>query len=240
MTDTPVEQGRENTPPDGGADRGARGAGGRTPKRRGDPQRAARRRRRRCSPRTATTRRACPTSSGPPASATARSTSTSRSRRDILLELTRQAADNESRLPRLKSRDLADRIRAEIFWYLSDHVEHLELSKVWHDGVELRSRDRRDPAARAGPPDPAGAQGHRGGGRARPDIDPDIAAAALTAMLEEFAAALVRRGRRPGRQRPGRRRRLRDTGRPLARSDRPGARGSMSRILHEVVDRSPP
>src|SRR5215510_5780469 len=59
------------------------------------------------------------------------------SRRAILLELTRQAADTESRLPRLKSRDLAERIRSEIFWYLSDHVEHLELAKVWYEAANF-------------------------------------------------------------------------------------------------------
>jgi AcrR family transcriptional regulator len=108
------------------------------------------------------------------------------SRRAILLELTRQAADTSGRLPRLKSTNLADRIRAEIFWYLSDHVEHLELVKVWHDaanfdpeiaGTRRRERARRMARVRKG----LAAAG------TRTDIDPDIAAAALTAMLEEFA-----------------------------------------------------
>src|SRR5262245_56569185 len=46
------------------------------------------------------------------------------SRRDILLALTRPVTDQSERRPSLKSRNLGDRIRAEIFWYLSDHVEH--------------------------------------------------------------------------------------------------------------------
>ena len=57
--------------------------------------------------------------------------------------------DARERLPSLKSQNLPDRIRAEIFWYLSDHVEHLELSQVWHAAstfdpeiAETRRRER--------------------------------------------------------------------------------------------------
>jgi AcrR family transcriptional regulator len=109
-----------------------------------------------------------------------------RSRRAILVDLTRQAADSERRVPRLKSRKLAERIRAEIFWYLSDHVEHLELAKVWHEAAtfdaeiaETRRRERARRMARV-------RKGLEAAGT-RSDIDPAIAAAALTAMLEEFA-----------------------------------------------------
>lgn len=119
------------------------------------------------------------------------------SRRDILLELTREASDSESRRPRLKSRDLADRIRAEIFWYLSDHVEHLELSKVWHEAsafdpeiAETRRRERARRIARV-------RKGIEAAGT-RPDVDPEIAAAALTAMLEEFAQRWFVEGDGPG------------------------------------------
>jgi AcrR family transcriptional regulator len=108
------------------------------------------------------------------------------SRRAILVDLTRQISDVESRVPRLRSQNLADRIRAEIFWYLSDHVEHLELAKVWHDAAtidpeiaETRRRERARRQARVR--HSIEAAGTRG------DIDPEIAAAALTAMLEEFA-----------------------------------------------------
>jgi AcrR family transcriptional regulator len=120
------------------------------------------------------------------------------SRRAILVDLTRQVSDVDSRLPRLRSQNLADRIRAEIFWYLSDHVEHLELAKVWHDAATIdpeiaetrrRERARRQSRIRQGI-ETAGA---------RPDIDPEIAAAALTAMLEEFAQRWFVEGEGPGR-----------------------------------------
>jgi AcrR family transcriptional regulator len=120
------------------------------------------------------------------------------SRRAILVDLTRQVSDVESRLPRLRSQNLADRIRAEIFWYLSDHVEHLELAKVWHDAATIdpeiaetrrRERARRQARVRHGI-ETAGL---------RPDIDPEIAAAALTAMLEEFAQRWFVEGEGPGR-----------------------------------------
>jgi AcrR family transcriptional regulator len=120
------------------------------------------------------------------------------SRRAILVDLTRQVSDVESRLPRLRSQNLADRIRAEIFWYLSDHVEHLELAKVWHDAAtidpeiaETRRRERARRQARV-------RQGIETAG-IRPDIDPEIAAAALTAMLEEFAQRWFVEGEGPGR-----------------------------------------
>jgi AcrR family transcriptional regulator len=107
------------------------------------------------------------------------------SRRDILLALTKPIVAAHERLPSLKSRNLADRIRAEIFWYLSDHVEHLELSKVWHAASnfdpEIAETRRRERARRI--------ERVRKGiesAEARPDIDPGIAAAALVAMLEEF------------------------------------------------------
>ena len=120
-----------------------------------------------------------------------------RSRRDILVELTRQVSDVEARLPRLKSRNLADRIRAEIFWYLSDHVEHLELAKIWHEAAAFdpevaetrrRERARRVERVRRGI-DATGV---------RPDIDPAVAAAALTAMVEEFAQRWFGDGDGPG------------------------------------------
>ena len=120
------------------------------------------------------------------------------SRRAILVDLTHQAADFDSRLPRLRSQNLADRIRAEIFWYLSDHVEHLELAKVWHDAAnfdaEIAETRRRERARRQ-------ARVRKGIEAApiRPDIDPEIAAAALTAMLEEFAHRWFVEAEGPGR-----------------------------------------
>jgi AcrR family transcriptional regulator len=120
------------------------------------------------------------------------------SRRDILLALTRPVTDTRERRPILKSQNVADRIRAEIFWYLSDHVEHLELSKVWHAAshfdpeiAETRHRERARRIERV-------RKGIESAG-ARPDIDPAIAAAALVAMLEEFTHRWFIEGDGPGR-----------------------------------------
>jgi AcrR family transcriptional regulator len=197
MTDTPVEQGRENTPPVRRADRGGRGAGGRTP--RGEETRNALL----AAASMLFARDGYHETSVPDivqAAGVGHGTFYEyfRSRREILLELTRQAADNESRLPRLKSRDLGDRIRAEIFWYLSDHVEHLELSKVWHEASnfdpEIAETRRRERARRIG----RVRKGIEAAG-VREDIHLDIAAAALTAMLEEFAQRWFVEGDGPGR-----------------------------------------
>jgi AcrR family transcriptional regulator len=197
VTDTPVEQGRENTPPVRRADRGGRGAGGRTP--RGEETRNALL----AAASMLFARDGYHETSVPDivqAAGVGHGTFYEyfRSRREILLELTRQAADNESRLPRLKSRDLGDRIRAEIFWYLSDHVEHLELSKVWHEASnfdpEIAETRRRERARRIG----RVRKGIEAAG-VREDIHVDIAAAALTAMLEEFAQRWFVEGDGPGR-----------------------------------------
>lgn len=197
MTDTPVEPGRKTTPPEGRADRGSRAAGGRTP--RGEETRNALL----GAASMLFARDGYHETSVPDivqAAGVGHGTFYEyfRSRREILLELTRQAADNESRLPRLKSRDLGDRIRAEIFWYLSDHVEHLELSKVWHEAsnfdpeiAETRRRERKRRIGRV-------RKGIVAAG-VREDIDVDIAAAALTAMLEEFAQRWFVEGDGPGR-----------------------------------------
>ncbi|MGH9211109.1 MAG: TetR/AcrR family transcriptional regulator [Acidimicrobiales bacterium] len=119
------------------------------------------------------------------------------SRRDILLALTKPIVDARERLPSLKSQNLADRIRAEIFWYLSDHVEHLELSKVWHAASnfdpEISETRRRERARRI-------ARVRKGiqSADVRPDIDADVAAAALVAMLEEFTHRWFIEGDGPG------------------------------------------
>jgi AcrR family transcriptional regulator len=120
------------------------------------------------------------------------------SRRDILLALTKPVTDARGRLPRLKTQNLGDRMRAEIFWYLSDHVEHLALSKVWHaasnfdpEVAETRRRERARRVERV----------RKGieSAEVRPDIDPGIAAAALVAMLEEFTHRWFIEGDGPGR-----------------------------------------
>jgi AcrR family transcriptional regulator len=119
------------------------------------------------------------------------------SRRDILLALTRPVIDAHERLPDLKTRNLADRIRAEIFWYVSDHVEHLDLSKVWHAASnfdpEIAETRRRERARRI--------ERVRKGLQSadvRTDIDSRIAAAALVAMLEEFTHRWFIEGDGPG------------------------------------------
>jgi AcrR family transcriptional regulator len=112
------------------------------------------------------------------------------SRRDILLALTKP-------VPSLKSKNLADRIRGEIFWYLSDHVEHLDLSKVWHAASnfdpEIAETRRRERARRID-------RVRKGieSAEVRSDIDPGIAAAALVAMLEEFTHRWFIEGDGPG------------------------------------------
>ena len=197
VTDTPVEPGSRNTPPERRAARDGRGAGGRTP--RGEETRNALL----AAASTLFARDGYHETSVPDivqAAGVGHGTFYEyfRSRREILLELTRQVADNESRLPRLKSRDLGDRIRAEIFWYLSDHVEHLELSKVWHEASnfdpEIAETRRRERARRIG----RVRKGIAAAG-VREDIDLDIAAAALTSMLEEFAQRWFVEGDGPGR-----------------------------------------
>lgn len=119
------------------------------------------------------------------------------SRREILLALTKPLTNARERLPILKSKNLADRIRAEIFWYLSDHVEHLELSKVWHAASnfdpEIAETRRRERARRID-------RVRKGieSADVRSDIDPGIAAAALVAMLEEFTHRWFVEGDGPG------------------------------------------
>jgi AcrR family transcriptional regulator len=118
-----------------------------------------------------------------------------RSRRAILIALSEEVR-SQSR-PRLASQSLAERIRAEIFWYLSDHVEHLTLSKVWHEASnfdpELAAARRRERANRVD-------RVRRGieAANVRSGIDPAIAAAALTAMIEEFAHRWFVEGDGPG------------------------------------------
>jgi AcrR family transcriptional regulator len=118
-----------------------------------------------------------------------------RSRRDILLALTKEVFGQR---PRLTSQSLSQRIRSEISWYLSDYVEHLTLSKVWHEASnfdpEIGEARRRERAHRVG-------RVRRGieAANVRPGIDPAVAAAALTAMVEEFAHRWFVEGDGPGR-----------------------------------------
>ncbi len=74
------------------------------------------------------------------------------SRHQILLALTQQAIESRGNGPRLQSTNLAERIRSEIFWYLAEHVEHLQLWKVWHEAssfdAELAATRRAERARR--------------------------------------------------------------------------------------------
>jgi AcrR family transcriptional regulator len=119
------------------------------------------------------------------------------SRRDILLALVEQAVAAGRRRPRLSSASLTERIRWEIYWYLADHVEHLDLSKIWHEAATFdpdiavaRRRERHRRVARiqralelTGP---------------RAGVDAAVAASALNAMLEEFAHRWFIEGDGPG------------------------------------------
>ena len=118
------------------------------------------------------------------------------SRRAILLALADEANDRQRR-PQLRSKTLVERISTEVRWYLNDHVEHLTLSKVWHDAAhvddeiaEARRRERRRRVQRV-------RKGIEAVG-VREDIDPGVAAAALNAMLEEFARRWFVEGDGPG------------------------------------------
>ncbi len=118
-------------------------------------------------------------------------------RRDILLALVTQAVNDPTRAPRLKSQHLPERIRAEIFWYLSEHVDNWAIAKVWHEASnfdpEVAIMRRQERARRID-------RVHKGimAADARPDIDPGIAAAALVAMLEEFTHRRFVEGDGPG------------------------------------------
>jgi len=119
-----------------------------------------------------------------------------RSRRDILLALADEANDRQRR-PQLRSQTLVERIGTEVRWYLTDHVEHLTLSKVWHEAAyfdeeiaDARRRERRRRVRRV-------RKGIEAAGL-RDDIDPAVAATALNAMLEEFARRWFVEGDGPG------------------------------------------
>lgn len=106
-------------------------------------------------------------------------------RRDVLLELTKEAEEQGTWRPYHPRSSLAEGIRMEILWYFSDFVHNLELCKIWDqaeafdpDVREARYKLREQRVARIrraiemiGPP----------------GINAVIASTALLAMLEEFA-----------------------------------------------------
>lgn len=107
------------------------------------------------------------------------------SRRDILLALTREASKKLTPNRRTRSPStLAERIRDEILWYLTEHVEDLELFKIWTDAEQFDPEVAKDRQALR---DLRLARIQRAIELAAPHgVKPEIAAVALQAMLEGF------------------------------------------------------
>ena len=117
-------------------------------------------------------------------------------RREILLALTREATATANARPRVAPTSLAERIRLEIIWYLTDHVDNYELSKIWAEATafdpEIAADRRANRAQRL-------TRVRKGIELAAPaGIDAEIAASALVAMLEEFAHRWFIAGDGPG------------------------------------------
>jgi AcrR family transcriptional regulator len=105
-------------------------------------------------------------------------------KRDVLLGLTTQAGEAR-RQSASTSTSLSEHLRLDIIWFLGDFVSNLELSTVW-DEAEAFDPDVREARDRLRKPRVARIK------RAieladPPGIDPEIAAPALLAMMEEFA-----------------------------------------------------
>ncbi len=109
----------------------------------------------------------------------------------------RAGGDREQRRPRLRepARRRADPL-GDLLVPLRPRRAPAALEGVAR-GDELRRGDRRGPPRGARPPGRAGAAGDRGR-RGASGIDPDIAATALVAMLEEFAHRWFVEGDGPG------------------------------------------
>jgi AcrR family transcriptional regulator len=105
-------------------------------------------------------------------------------KRDVLLGLTTQAREAR-RQTAPTSTSLAERLRLDIIWFLGDFVSNPELSKVWDEAEAFDPEVR---ATRNRLREPRVAQIRRAIEVADPPgIDPEIAARALLAMMEEFA-----------------------------------------------------
>lgn len=107
------------------------------------------------------------------------------SRRDVLIALTAIAAENVTGRPRVPTPSSpAERIRHEILWYLSDHIDSLELVKIW---TEAERFDADVAAARRRLHDQRIERIRRAIELAAPPaIDPAVAAVALYTMLDSF------------------------------------------------------
>jgi AcrR family transcriptional regulator len=105
-------------------------------------------------------------------------------RRDVLVGLTTEAGAAR-RQRQVRHATLAEHLRLDIIWWLSDFVSNLELSKVW-DEAEAFDDDIRE--ARNRLRQPRLDRIKRAIEIANPrGIDPEVAARALLAMMEEFA-----------------------------------------------------
>ncbi len=158
------------------------------------------------------------------------------SRHQILLALTQQAAASQQRRPMLTSPTLAERIRSEIFWYLSDHVEHLTLSKVWHEAASFDEEIAAAPTRRARSAGGAGAEGHRGD-RTKARHRPRDRRDRTHRDARGVRAPVVRRRRRPGYERGRRGGRIRDARDDVARGNRCRRRqGGHMTDLFEIIE----
>ena len=106
-------------------------------------------------------------------------------RRDVLMALTQTAADRLTSVRRpTRPVSPAERVRQEILWFLSDHVENLELDKIWTEAErfdpEVASARRRLHEVRI-------KRVQRSIEMAAPaGVDPEVAAVALYSMLHAF------------------------------------------------------
>jgi AcrR family transcriptional regulator len=106
-------------------------------------------------------------------------------RRDVLLALAELAHEASAARPPLRSRDFGELLRAEINWYVIESVRFRTLAKVWHDAAaydqELAEKARAARAQRVAQFALIIKQL-----KAARGLDPQIAAAAIVAMIEEF------------------------------------------------------
>lgn len=119
-------------------------------------------------------------------------------RRDVLLQVTRELRLDPARIRRKSATpaSLAEAIRLDLIWWLSDFVDNLDLSKVW---VEATAFDPEVREARYKLREVQLSRIRRGIELSKPDgIDPAMAAEALLAMTEEFAQRWFVEGRGDG------------------------------------------
>jgi AcrR family transcriptional regulator len=106
-------------------------------------------------------------------------------RREILVELAKQAHATAQTRPPLRSTDFEELLRAQINWYLIESISYTTLAKVWHDAAvfdqELAALTHKTRVARAKQFSAVIRQL-----KGAPGLDPDITASALLAMIEEF------------------------------------------------------